>query len=263
MKRYLSILLFCFFSTIALKAQEKDTLFFAIDKYYTISPTITANMSKITYSQLQEAHKEQMKHTKTNGYIYFVGDGYLTKNLKPRKVYSLKDYIENRKFYFDGVSNKIVDKWKLKDSLTNKYTIFFVSGTEFIQPRVLEYRSYYPIRNKEERIYNKVKDTLYFNMDTKYIRTHAQIPNHIYLNDSSGANNGSFFFKTIEFANHLKPKEIRSLEKFVQTSRFYNKDKTQKLNDYELAEYLNNYVVFLVDDTKKECIRVESGFEIE
>jgi hypothetical protein len=44
--------------------------------------------------------------------IFFVGDGYLTKGLK--KILSIKDYIENRKFYLDGKYNRIIDEWKLK-----------------------------------------------------------------------------------------------------------------------------------------------------
>jgi hypothetical protein len=37
--------------------------------------------------------------------FFFVGDGYLTKGLKPKKS-SIKDYIENRKFYLDGKYNQ-------------------------------------------------------------------------------------------------------------------------------------------------------------
>lgn len=266
MKKHLAFAFIVLFSTNHIIAQEKtkDTLFFNIDPYYSISPTITPNISNRTYSEIEEVHKEQMQQTKTNGYVYFVGNGYLTKNLKPKKVLSIKDFIENRKFYFDGKYNRIVDKWKLKDSLVNKYTIYFVHGDEFIEPRHLEYHSYYPIGKGEAAIPNRVKDTLFFKLDKKYMKSHPEIPDHFYLGDSgNGTTSGSFYFKKVETLNHLKPKEILSAEKFVQSSRFYHKDKTQKLNDYELAEYLNNYVVFLVDHTKKECIRVESGFEIE
>lgn len=266
MKKHIVFALIFFFSASYIKAQirTKDTLFFNIDPYYSISPTITPNLSIRTYPETEEAHKEQMKHTQTNGYIYFVGNGYLTKNLKPRKVLSIKNYIENRKFYLDGKYNKIVDKWKLKDSLTNKYRIYFVHGDEFIEPRYLEYNSYYPIGKGENAIVNKVKDTLYFKLDTKYIKTYAQIPDDFYLNDSGNAStSGSFFLRKIQTSNHTKPEKILSIEKFVHSSRFYDKDKTQKLNDYELAEYLSNYVLFLVPDTKTEYIQVEPGFVIE
>jgi hypothetical protein len=36
------------------------------------------------------------------------------KRAKAKKI-SIKDYIENRKFYCDGKHNQIIDKWKLKD----------------------------------------------------------------------------------------------------------------------------------------------------
>lgn len=266
MKKHIVFILIVFFIAGNIKAQirTKDTLFFNIDPYYSISPTITPNLSNRTYSEMEEAHKEQMKHTQTNGYIYFVGNGYLTKNLKPKKVLSIKDYIENRTFYLDGKYNKIVDKWKLKDSLTNKYKIYFVHGDEFIEPRFLEYNSYYPIGKGEDAIVNKVKDTLCFKLDTKYVKTYAQIPDHFYLSDSgNAATSGAFFLRKVQSSNHIKFKNLLSIEEFVHSSRFYNKDKTQKLNDYELAEYLSNYVLFLVRDQKTQYVQVEPGFVIE
>ena len=266
MKTHIFIITFSFFFMNLLKAQEKDkdTLFFNIDKYYTISPTISANSLHQTYEKQVEAEKEQMSHTKTNGYIFFVGNGYLTKGLKPKKILSIKDYLENRKFYFDGIHNKIIDKWKLKDSLTNKYIIYFVYGDEFIQPRYLEYKSYYPLRDKNWNIINnEVTDTLFFKFDSKYINTYVEIPNHFYLNDSSGSSNGTFFFQKGKSISDLKPKEVLSLKGFVRSSRFYEENKKQKLNDLELSEFLNNYIIFLVNDKKKEYIQVSCGYQIE
>jgi hypothetical protein len=157
MKIHISLLILSFFSITILTAQKKnkDTLFFNIDKYYIISPTIIPNLSNQTYSERLEREKQQMNHTKTNGYIFFVGDGFLTKGLKPKKILSIKDYIENRKFYLDGKYNQIIDKWKLKDSLTDKYILYFVNGDEFIRPRDLVYFSYYPIREGKNVITNK------------------------------------------------------------------------------------------------------------
>jgi hypothetical protein len=39
------------------------------------------------------------------------------KRAKAKKILSIKDYIENRKFYCDGKHNQIIDKWKLKESI--------------------------------------------------------------------------------------------------------------------------------------------------
>nr|WP_315158816.1 hypothetical protein [uncultured Flavobacterium sp.] len=266
MKTRILIITIIFFSISLLKAQEKtkDTLFFSVDKYYTVSPTISANSLHKTYKKQVEAEKEQMNHTKTNGYIFFVGNGYLTKGLKPKKILSIKDYIENRKFYFDGIHNKIVDRWKLKDSLTNKYIIYFVNGDEFIQPRYLEYQSYYPLRDKNWNIINnKVADTLFFKFDSKYINTYVEIPNRMYIDDSSGSSDGSFFFQKDKTISNLKPNKVLSLKEFIQSSRFYEENKKQKLKDLELSEYLNNYIIFLVNDEKKEYIQVSCGFAIE
>lgn len=267
MKTGILYLLLSFFSITMIKAQEKqkDTLFFSIDKYYTISPTIIPNLSNQTYSERIELDKQRMIKTKTNGYVYFVGDGFLTKGLKPKKILSIKEYIENRQFYHDGKYNKIIDKWKLKDSLTDKYTLFFVNGDEFIRPRHLVYNSYYPIREGEKLISNKIKDTLFFNYDINYINTHIEIPNHYYLYDSSGINHGTFFFEEINVINNLNPKEILNLKNFIHTSRFYDESKKEKLKDDELAYFFSNYVVFLAkkDNKKTRYIEAQPRFAIE
>ena len=54
-------------------AQEKikDTLFFGTDRFYTVSPTLNPELLHQTYAELEETHKEQLKQTGTNGYIYF------------------------------------------------------------------------------------------------------------------------------------------------------------------------------------------------
>lgn len=111
----------------------------------------------------------------------------------------------------------------------------------------------------------KIKDTIFFNYDNKYLNTHVEIPQHFYLDDSSGGSNGSFFFAEVRVINNLNPKEILSLKKFIRSSNFYDKNKKQKLNDYKLWEYFNEYVVLFVKNNhrKTEYIHVGSGFEIE
>ena len=71
MKKNINYVLITFFIVfpIVLVAQEKDSLFFDIDKYYTISPTITPNLHLQTYPELVEAEKKQILQTKTNGYV--------------------------------------------------------------------------------------------------------------------------------------------------------------------------------------------------
>lgn len=259
MKKY-AMIIFSFFSVCSLLSQqkEKDTLYFSIDKYYTISPTITPNLGNKTYSDWIEITKESMKHTKTNGYISFIGDGYLTKNLKPKKILSIKEYIENRNFYFDGKYNQIVDKWKLKDSLTDKYIIYFVNGDEFIQPRDLEYNSYYPRRDKDWNVVpNTVKDTLFFKLDNEYVYQSKNIPERYFIKDASA--NEHICFHKEEILNIPTPNKILNLKEFVQSSRFYNKGKKQKLNDKNLSDFLSNYYLYFVKERhgKTEYVKVK------
>jgi hypothetical protein len=105
------------------------------------------------------------------------------KGLKPKKILSIKDYIENRKFYCDGKHNQIIDKWKLKEFFIDKYVIFFVNGNEFIQPRHLEYNSY-PIGKGENAVNNKVKDTLFFKLIINMFIDQSMSQNLFYLRRS-------------------------------------------------------------------------------
>jgi hypothetical protein len=146
-----------------------------------------------------------------------------------------------------------------KRILIDKYVIFFVNGNEFIQPRHLEYNSYYPIGKGENAVNNKVKDTLFFKLDNKYVYRSKYEPKSFLLKDGHDVTSG-FYFETVQIVNNLEPKEILSLENFLRSSKFYN----EKLNDYQLWEYFN-YVVVLVEGVldKKKYIQVKSGFEIE
>jgi hypothetical protein len=261
----LTLLLLFFIGNSYAQGKSKDTLFFSIDKYYTVSPTITTNLSNQTYPELEETHREQMKQTKTNGYIFFVGDGFLTKGLKPKKVLSIKDYIEKKQFYLDGKYNRIIDKWKLKDSLVDKYIIFFVNGGEFIQPRSLEYYSYYPLRDKDWNVINNnIKDTLYFKLDNNYVYQSKYDSKAFLFKDSHDVDYGAFYFERVLTFNNLKPKRRLLFEEFVQNSRFYNSTKKEKLDDYGLWDYLSQYVIFLVIENKKtEYFQVNPVYAIE
>ncbi|WP_166921498.1 hypothetical protein [Flavobacterium poyangense] len=254
----LQLILFICYSEA--QEKEKDTLFFGIDKYYTISPTITPNTYNKTYLEKVEAEREQIKHTTTNGYITFIGNGYLITDLKTKKILSIKNYIENRKFYYEGVYNQIVDNTKLKDSLTDKYEIFFVNGNEFIKPRHLEYTSYYPTRDKDWNVIdNRIKDTLFFKLDNEYIREPEGDQKWYFLKDSNKSD--PFLFIEEKIIHGLKPKKILLLEEYIKSSKFYDKIKTTSLKDHYFATFLSNYVVILVRENKQktEFIEVYAG----
>jgi hypothetical protein len=62
--------------------------------------------------------------------------------------------------------------------------IFFVNGNEFIQPRHLEYNSYYPIGKGENAVNNKVKDTLFLNWIINMFIDQSMSQNLFYLRRS-------------------------------------------------------------------------------
>lgn len=247
-------------------AQKKDTLYFSIDKYYTISPTINSNLGKETYLEWIKMTNKYMNRTKTNGYIFFIGDDYLTKNLKPKKVLSIKEYIENRKFYYDGKYNQIVDQKKLQDSLTDKNVIYFVNGDEFIKSLQLNYNSYYPRRDKDWNVIkNKIKDTLYFKLDNEYIYQSTIYPEWYLIKDSN--KNQHIFFQKEGLDKVSTINKLINFKEFVQSERFYSKYKKQKLNETALVLFLSNYVVYFVkvndndndNDNDNEFIKVSVG----
>jgi hypothetical protein len=69
MKTYFSYIIALFLNSKGSR-KSKDTLFFSINKYYTVSPTLVSNLDR-TYTESIEFGKEQKKRTKTNGYIFF------------------------------------------------------------------------------------------------------------------------------------------------------------------------------------------------
>ena len=109
----------------------------------------------------------------------------------------------------------------------------------------------------------KEKDTLYFSYSENYISVYDVTPNKIYIIDSS--DDGTFFFEKIETEINKNPNKILCLKKYVRESKYYDKHKKVKLNDYRLWEDLNNYTIYLVKKSKSkvEYIRVIANFEIE
>ncbi|MFC4479368.1 hypothetical protein [Flavobacterium chungangensis] len=112
----------------------------------------------------------------------------------------------------------------------------------------------------------KVKDTLFFSYDSQYINTHTEIPNHFYIEDGSGATVGGFYFTGVQKMKNYKTKKREiNLKEYIRSSKFYDENRRLKLRDYELWDYLKNYVIFLVktENGKKSYLQVEASFEIE
>lgn len=109
------------------------------------------------------------------------------------------------------------------------------------------------------------KDTLYFELDGKYVFESKYVENFYLLEDSSDIGRGTFFFEKIGTESNKYPKEILCLKKYVRASKYYDKHKKVKLNDYRLWEELNNHTIYLVKKSKSkvEYIRVVANVQIE
>ncbi|MGZ9677587.1 hypothetical protein [Flavobacterium sp. GNP001] len=179
----------------------------------------------------------------------------------------MKEYIENRKFYYDGRHNNLVDNYKLQDSLFNKYVIYFVNDNEFIQPRYLEYKSYYPRRNKKGDWIanpNEKKDTLYFNLDNEYVYPSKYNKTAFLIQDCISLGGGTFCFEQKQTIKDIKPLTILDLKKYIRSSIFYDSRK-QLLSSYPLMHFLSNYVLFFVTKKENDCdyIQVQPMYVIE
>lgn len=234
---------------------KKDTIYFLYDKQYIIEDT---EFNNLDYNEKTEKELLNKKITNTNGYIYFIKDTILN-NLNPNQILSIKEYIERKEFYFQGKYNRIVDKWKLKSLLLDKYIIFLVKDNKYIKPKYLIYNSYYPIGKGDNAIINRIKDTLFFKFDENYILQAKNGSDDLFLVDSNS--DGTFYFERQEITYDLKVETKLDLKNFIQSSRFFRKDYIKKLRDYDLSEYLGNYVIFLIIENK--FIKVKPKFEIE
>ena len=109
------------------------------------------------------------------------------------------------------------------------------------------------------------KDTLFFNYDKYYLSEFDVLPNEIHLKDAGSDHSGTFFLQATDTLFHLNPKKVLCLKEFVRSSKFYNKHKTKKLDDYRLAVFLDSYQIFLVkeNENKTYYLDVYASFVIE
>lgn len=105
------------------------------------------------------------------------------------------------------------------------------------------------------------KDTLFFELKKNYLSQGFINKNQLHIKDSNA--DETFYFEILDTINTiLKPKKILNLKDFIRGSKFYNKQKKRKLNDYRLWEFLRDYEIFLI---KKDCffIKVRATLEVE
>ncbi|BDU25267.1 MULTISPECIES: hypothetical protein [unclassified Flavobacterium] len=108
----------------------------------------------------------------------------------------------------------------------------------------------------------KSNGTFFFKLDDSYIVESKTSPNKFLLKDKN--EDEVFYFKGVEIVNDLKPKEVLCLKDFVRTSKYYNKNKKNKLNNSELVNFFSNSTVYLVKrkNDKTEFIKVNPIVEI-
>lgn len=102
----------------------------------------------------------------------------------------------------------------------------------------------------------KVKDTLFFKYDNSYIYEEQSAPMKFLLKEKNS--DEELYFKGIEILNNLKPKKVLCLKEFIHQPQFYNRDKPQKLKNYELVNFFSDNIVYLVRklDNKTQYIKV-------
>ncbi|WP_338838798.1 hypothetical protein [Flavobacterium ginsenosidimutans] len=108
----------------------------------------------------------------------------------------------------------------------------------------------------------KFNGTLFFKLDDSYIKESKTKPNKFLLKDKN--EDEEFYFKGVEVLNDLRPKEILCLKDFVRDSKYYNKNKKNKLNNAELVNFFSNATVYLVrkKNDRTEFIKVNPIVEI-
>ncbi|KAF2341410.1 hypothetical protein [Flavobacterium tistrianum] len=108
----------------------------------------------------------------------------------------------------------------------------------------------------------KLNGTFFFKLDDSYVIESKTKPNTFLIKDKN--EDEEFYFKGVEVVNDLQPNEVLCLKDFVRTSKYYNKNKKNKLNNGELVNFFSNATVYLVrkKNNKTEFIKVNPIVEI-
>lgn len=122
--------------------------------------------------------------------------------------------------------------------------------------------------NAQERQTEESQDTIYFYFDYEYLDQGWTEKDKYYLKDALEDKGSSeiFFFRIINSRKDLRPKKVLDLKEFVRTSEFYHSERREnRLDDFDLANFLGNYTKFLVDDSvePKVFFKVHTGTEID
>lgn len=264
MKNYFFILLIS--SNLIAQIQKKDTLYFSYDEKYILFSDDN-DTENINYKNFEQKVVENIKWTGTEGYFYLTSIDTLY-NLNPKKIYSLKGYVEQRKFYYPGKYSRTVNRKILKENLFNKYVIFIVDDNNFIKirqhPYENIYNSYYPIKFSDDKIITKpLRDTVFIKFDKNILTRKQEVngKNYFYLIKNLDQDSGTTYFSEQQEYLNIEPTEILNLRELIEKSgAYYGKD---KFDDFDLFNYFSQagYVIFIVRENK--YFKVKPIFEIE
>lgn len=90
----------------------------------------------------------------------------------------------------------------------------------------------------------KIKDTLYFDLDNSYIYESEYVPNKFLLKDKNS--NEEIYFVATKVEYNLKPKSVLCLKKMIRVPKYYSEKKKEKLDNYKLLEFLTSSTIYLV-----------------
>lgn len=267
MKNFILLVSLFFFICSYSQEQIKDTLFFKYDKNYMFF--YADNKKYKDYKELESVLIKNMNITKTEGY-FTLNEIDTLYNLNPKKIYSLKEYVEKRKFYYDGSYGRVINSNILRREIFNKYNVFIVHGNNFIKIRQHPYEdfysSYYPIRyHKNEKYPKQKKDTLFIKYNNGLLKKYKHpIDNYNYYLIKDSGTCGTISFEEKQVYLDLKAKNVYCLKEIIKKAKAYhtkNKYKTGKIDDCNLANYLGKYTLFFVDENK--FIKVQTWIEEE
>ena len=104
------------------------------------------------------------------------------------------------------------------------------------------------------------KDTLFFDLDNKYIKTFEELPSRYYINEK--LTEGGFYFLIVEEPKLNTPKEVFSLKNYIQRKKIF---KTTRINSNKLYDLLQECTIIFVKQNPNNIsfITVKPRFEIE
>lgn len=260
------ILILFISSKLFAQVQNKDTLYFNHDEKYILFSDLY-NSDNYSYKEFEQEVTENIKWTGTEGYFLFKIEDTLY-NLNPKKIHSLKGYVEQRKFYYPGKYSRTINRKILKKEVFNKYVILLVDNNHYIKirqhPHENFYNSYYPIKFSSNQIITKsLRDTIYINYD-KNILQRKKNPNEeefFYLINGFASKSTLTYFSEKEIYSNLEPTKIHNLQEIINEISEYNANK--RLRGSDIFDHFSKagYVIFIIKEDKYVKVEINSWIE--